>query len=423
MSSPHPDPPPPGGSEPEKTRSNEPQGRTGPEISEPSRPPVREALLIAGVGLFVVGGLVAWVASPAGSSSRGSAAGNGLDGGYVGSRACGECHPGQHATYVGSGHSHTLTAAAAQRTAQSLAGRSVADPDDPDVRWSYALDGNRFRVERSDGDRVERLLIDYAFGSGTHATTFVSLVDPDPKHPKALEHRLTYFTARGAFGITPGQGEGHVHGTPPRGYELSSREALKCFKCHTTRTSAEGDSTLDVAAMIPNVSCERCHGPGRDHVAAARRGASGLSMPLGPGRWTADSLLVVCGACHRDPTKAPPGLIQPENRQLARFQPVGLSQSRCFRESRGALSCINCHDPHARARADRGRAEAACVHCHGQAPRPACSTPSGGSCVACHMPGVDSGQGILFTDHWIRVRREVVGAASSLSPSAGRGPG
>ena len=55
--------------------------------------------------------------------------------------------------------------------------------------------------------------------------------------------------------------------------------------------------------MIPNVSCERCHGPGRAHVEAARRGApeSELSLPLGPDRWTAAELLRFCGECHRHP--------------------------------------------------------------------------------------------------------------------------
>src|SRR5262249_37088739 len=156
-----------------------------------------------------------------GMSTRGSAAG--LGGGYVGSRACSECHPGQHATYLGSGHSHTLTAAASHRTARAIVGRSAGGPGHPYVRWTYGLNGERFRVERTEGGQTERLLIDYAFGSGTHATTFVTLIDPDPKHPKALEHHLTYFTTQGAFGITPGQGEGRVHGSGPQGYELSSR--------------------------------------------------------------------------------------------------------------------------------------------------------------------------------------------------------
>ena len=40
---------------------------------------------------------------------------------------------------------------------------------------------------------AERFVIDYAFGSGRHAITLVSLLDRDPRHPIIREHRLTFF--------------------------------------------------------------------------------------------------------------------------------------------------------------------------------------------------------------------------------------
>jgi hypothetical protein len=99
---------------------------------------------------------------------------------------------------------------------------------------------------------------------------------------------------------------------------------------------------------------------------------------------------------------------------LARFQPVGVIASRCFRESRGGFSCVTCHDPHARASSDRGSYLAVCGSCHpadraavppaGHAGNP-CPVAPRGDCVACHMPRVDAGQHVLFADHWIRVRR------------------
>src|SRR5262249_42973484 len=87
--------------------------------------------------------------------------------------------------------------------------------------------------------------------------------------------------------------------------------------------------------------------------------------------------------------------------------------------------CITCHDPHARASADRGWYETVCRSCHAgrgaplEPPPPAPAPPTGrarapgvpcpvspwADCIECHMPRVDSGQPILFTDHWLRVRR------------------
>jgi formate-dependent nitrite reductase cytochrome c552 subunit len=47
-----------------------------------------------------------------------------------------------------------------------------------------------------------------------------------------------------------------------------------------------------------------------------------------------------------------------------------------------------------------------CLSCHRGAGRAVCPVSAESGCVGCHMPRRDSGQGFLFTDHWIRVVRE-----------------
>lgn len=290
-------------------------------------------------------------------------------------------------------------------------------------------------MERRDEDRVERFVIDYAFGSGHHAMTFVSVVDPDA--PRAFEHRLTYFRDGDRIAITPGHSvhdKGHpMEGWTPEGRVLSPRITKKCFRCHTTRISIRGRYDLDEATMIPNVGCERCHGSGRSHVDAARTGddaslqqlAFGLDRP-DAGR-DADAVLRLCGQCHRHPSQAPKHRIRADDPGLARFQPVGLMQSACYQKSEGRFSCLSCHDPHSKVSASASHYEAICLSCH-QAPesspggrnRPElsdgaqftgafdsgvrCPVSPADGCISCHMPRVDSGQRVLFADHWIRVR-------------------
>ncbi len=290
------------------------------------------------------------------------------------------------------------------------------------MHWTYAKQKGEFIVERRAADKIEQFVIDYAFGSGHHATTFVSVLDLDPA--EILEHRLTYYNRDDTLGITPGQTGGP--GTPgmtPAGVELSDRDSIACFGCHATQLSAHAYVQLDPLKMIPNVTCERCHGPGRAHVEAARRGAGAesLSMPMGLGGWTVQSQLELCGRCHRHPSRALPQELNADDPYLARFQPVGLSQSRCFKESAGRLSCVSCHDPHDRSSSDRTIYERVCLSCH-QTPRQGkseerehamfhpfassvCPVSPLQGCIACHMPGVDSGQHIMFSDHWIRVHR------------------
>ena len=212
-------------------------------------------------------------------------------------------------------------------------------------------------------------MVDYALGSGHHATTFVTVVNLDPL--SILEHRLTHYTHDGTLGITPRHAANEERlGNGPEGRELTVEESRKCRNCHATQLSAADPAALDPTTMIPAVTCERCHGPGRAHVQAARLGAdeTALSLPMGPGRWTVRSQLELCGKCHRHPSRMPPSRLNPDDRKLARFQPMRLSQSRCFKATGGAMSCVSCHDPHARASSDTASYERVCVGCHQPAP-------------------------------------------------------
>jgi hypothetical protein len=340
---------------------------------------------------------------------------------YIGSQVCAECHPGEAALHSRSGHALTLRPAARRALARRLDGMTVADPELPEVLWSYRYGDGRLYIARRARNQVEECIAEYAFGSGHHATTFVSVIDPTI--PAILEHRLTYFTRDGVLALTPGhEGKPPPPGLTPHGGVPPPVAARGCFGCHSTQVSAREGPGINEAMMIPNISCERCHGPGRAHVAAARRGAaeSELVLPLGPGRWTSAELLQSCGACHRHPAGPRPEQIRPDDPTLVRFQPIGLMQSQCYRQGAGALTCLTCHDPHSRASSDRAAYDSVCLKCHGgpagsaePTPSPstrrvACSVSPRDRCVECHMPrvSVDPGRHVLLSDHWIRIHRE-----------------
>jgi predicted CXXCH cytochrome family protein len=337
---------------------------------------------------------------------------------YIGSAVCSECHPGEAALHSRSGHATTLRPPNRLAVARELDGITLADPELPAVRWTYRFRDGALHIARQTKDTVEDCIADYAFGSGRHAITFVNMIDA--AIPAILEHRLTYFARSGRLGLTPG----HDIKPPPPGLTLKGgvpppRSTRACFDCHATQISAEGGPGIDESSMIPNVTCERCHGPGRSHVAAARRMApeSELSLPLGPGRWKAPELLRFCGTCHRHPSGPRPEQIRRGDPLLARFQPIGLSLSRCYRESAGAFSCVSCHDPHGRGSSKRVEYDTICVKCHRArsgppqvAQRPAASaticpvSPRHG-CVDCHMPLVEVSRDLILSDHWIRIHR------------------
>ena len=334
---------------------------------------------------------------------------------YVGDRSCRECHPGESAAHARSGHSRTLRPVARVESARKLDGRVVADPERPGVSWRYTFRDGRLSTERTEGDRVARYVLEYVLGSRRHAATFVTLLERDPARPVLLEHRLTDFAQTDRLGLTPGQAEAaQGPGNTALGYLVDPTNTLKCLGCHATTTSNRGSSFLDEPTMIANVSCERCHGPAKDHVEAARRGEIGevLAMRAGPGRGTAEERLRACGECHRTPEMLRPEEIRVDNATIVRHQPVGLMQSACFLKSEGKLDCSSCHDPHARVSTDRAAYQARCLDCHGATARARCPVSPLDGCVDCHMPRRDVGLGMMMSDHWIRVIRDATKPAT-----------
>src|SRR5262249_32161741 len=142
---------------------------------------VRELVALGTVAALFLGGLIFWATSGRGPKS-GRAGPNprtakGVLTMFVGDRACRECHPGEVASHSRSGHSHPLRAAGEIELARRLDGLRMPDPEQPGVSWNYALRDGRLRVERAAGDQTTQFVIDYAFGSGQHATTPFSLTD------------------------------------------------------------------------------------------------------------------------------------------------------------------------------------------------------------------------------------------------------
>ncbi len=391
----------------------------------PSRGPWVEVVTALALGCTLVAGAL-WWANPSeekGSRQRPITLAGALlaDPRYVGSTACRECHPGEHAFHTTSGHAQTLRRAGSLQLAARLNGRETEDPDQTGVTWRYRREDGQLIAERRASGRVERYPLEFALGSGQHAVTFLTRLDRGRDFPEGLEHRLTYFAHDDQMGLTPGQGPGTEEADrSPGGARLAAKVLLDCLECHGTPT-ARPKGGIDVTTLVPNVTCERCHGPGREHVESARTGRASpneLAMPFGPGRASGPEQVALCGHCHRLPEMVPPETVRTDNLALARFPSVGLVQSACFQGSRGVLTCTTCHDPHGRANKPAEAYEATCRKCHGpdrdesgpaaivQKAR-ACSVQPRSGCIDCHMPRRDVGHGMTFSDHWVRVHADL----------------
>ncbi|MGB7328654.1 MAG: multiheme c-type cytochrome [Rubripirellula sp.] len=246
--------------------------------------------------------------------------------------------------------------------------------------------------------------LQYVLGSGQHALTMLTLAPGVDGQTEGIEHRVSCYPGS-RIGLTPG----HSKMQPEQALEFfgdaSRGEPLeRCVYCHTTTSKIEKEQ---VTQLVASVNCEKCHGPGSEHVRQARNSRKPPPFSVGHPNWDAESEIQLCGDCHRMPR----GMTDKELREysdiLTRFQPIGMLRSLCYLESDRQLRCTSCHNPHATigqsSEADHVRN---CVRCHqeGHDEHVVCPESPRTGCIECHMPAVELDQGLQFHDHWIRVR-------------------
>jgi hypothetical protein len=319
--------------------------------------------------------------------------------GYIGTKTCGACHPNQYAAQSKSHHAEALQTGAAIARFPFLPTKPVRENSDPkSARFEFRKGAREFLVKVTLGGRHVELPIDWIMGANDQGLTFFSRLPGG----EFLEHRLTYYRRIGNYDITPGQSiktsetVEHAFGLP-----LTAASAFQCLRCHSTYVKQTPNGP-DYDSVLPGVTCERCHGPGAQHVRAIRSNAADRKIQ-NPGKLSGDELVLFCGECHR--TEPPPGT-DFDAPIVARFQPVGLQMSACFQKSNGAINCLTCHNPHENARReDDAFYNGRCLGCHGAQSTQRCKIRPTDGCVGCHLPKLTPVPHVRFADHWIRVRQ------------------
>ncbi len=351
----------------------------------------------------------------------------------IGAARCAACHREESQAVLASHHAATVFRPADLHDLR-LPDAPVPDPGNPDVTHAFRRDGEALRVETHTDSRVLRAVIEYAFGSRGHLTTFVGRDD----HNRPVMLRIS------AHGRDRQTTWSLSAGMPPRpaldheylGHTLVEGDGVRrCLTCHTTSFRAFRDRR-GPESVDHSIGCETCHGPGGHHDLAVAAGfpdpAIGLTRRSSPAEIDA-----VCARCHGLPRMEVLSLPQ-TSPALYRFASLTLSWSRCYTQSQGALGCATCHDPHKDVETSVAINETRCLSCHSGDNRggsrglagsgaaiPAAWPDSAGAkpatrakaspcpvnptkgCLACHMPRVWDKETFAFkTDHDIRVRHD-----------------
>lgn len=319
--------------------------------------------------------------------------------GYVGPRACAECHAARVKECEATRHDH-----ACRRAEDDPLPGFPAEPIRFASRYSAiafelsrGADGARQTVVRGGrgGESDFPLHVDWIYGAGGRADEVYFTWKGDRLDELALAWlRPTKQWAEQPF-------------DPHQPGDLTRPTTPRCVECHNTWL-AHAAGTLNQyrrEEALLGVTCEKCHGPGRAHVEhhRAHREDTAPHAIVRPALLSRERQLDVCGQCHSNAImpRGPafsyrPGTPLDESFRTLRGEGLEhdhvadqvkyLRRSKCFQKS-DTLSCTTCHDPH-RPHAARAGARA-CAGCHRSAD---CSAQARlpeavrGECVGCHMP-------------------------------------
>ena len=324
---------------------------------------------------------------------------------YVGRKVCAECHRENFDAHAQHGHASTFFEVAKTDLPEIFAGETFDGGQQYGV-YSYQRDAGGNLIAKLDGSEPpEPLMLQYALGSGFNAQTFLTLQATPDGETTAIEHRVSCY-AGDRLGLTVG----HEKKTPASAAErfgspLQGEVLERCVYCHTTTATIRQGQIADLTA---NVDCEKCHGPGSEHVRSARLSPKPAPYSVGRETWDRESELQLCGDCHRLPRSISKLELRDYPDTLVRFQPVGMLRSKCYLKSEQSLRCTTCHSPHVSHHGpdEMSRQIKNCIQCHDQtqSSHVICPVSPQTDCIDCHMPAIDQKQGIKFHDHWIRVR-------------------
>jgi predicted CXXCH cytochrome family protein len=197
---------------------------------------------------------------------------------------------------------------------------------------------------------------------------------------------------------------------------VGAPEVIRCFSCHSTGSTING--RFDASHLMLGVSCEACHGPGKQHVevmkAVTAKGKSfgGKSYIFNPANLKPAYTQDFCGSCHGAYWDVALMPIE-EGLETTRFQPYRLQESKCWEKDGDArLTCTSCHDPHQSLDTNLESYDRICLSCHrvGDKPNginghvgPVCRI-STKECCSCHMPKNNfPGMHRSFHDHKIQI--------------------
>lgn len=358
---------------------------------------------------------------------------------YVGNQSCVACHKRISESYTQTGMGHSFYPPSKAEIIEDFSENAVVYDKFSDFYYHpfwkndsmYMLE---FRLVGADTSYKRAEKIDYVVGSGNQTRSYI--LDRDGF---LYEAPLTWYVSKKIWDVSPGYDEGH-------NARFSREIGEECMACHTGNFEFVEGSKHRFHKIDMGIDCERCHGPGAEHVKKMQAEdevdvskKTDYSI-VNPAKLGIDAQFDVCQQCHLQGTV----VLADEKKSVRDFRPAmalsdiysvfveknkdensfgiashadRLKQSQCFIQSKGKLTCTTCHDPHKSIhKTDTTLYVKQCQNCHNAHNAAAVSKKSctaamaekekvQGNCITCHLPkgGTNDIPHVSFHDHKIRV--------------------
>jgi hypothetical protein len=358
---------------------------------------------------------------------------------YVGDNACRSCHQSQFDSYHLTAHYVTSMAPGQDSIlGKFTSGDNILKTANPNLffQMDQKHDGKADSFLQTavagqpphTNSRSERIAV--VVGSGEKGQTYLYW-----NEDQLFQLPVSYWTRLGWVN-SPGYRDGFANFDRPI--------IPRCLECHATYFEALPPpvNKYNTTGFTLGISCEKCHGPGREHI-EREKSKSSLSVAtavLNPAHFSRDRQMDLCSWCHAGHGRPllPSFSYLPGN-PLAEYldlpppdpdapldvhgnQVELLKQSRCYRSSN--MTCLTCHDVHT-AQHDLAQFSQHCLSCHkpGSATFARADHPVSKNCIGCHMPKQETNL-IVFEwkgtkirpemrNHWIKVYQGVTGVAAN----------
>ena len=368
---------------------------------------------------------------------------------YVGMHTCKQCHMGIYETFIETGMGKSFDVGSRLKSSAKFDAHVVVHDRFKNLNyhpfWSNdSLYLSEFRMNGKDTvyKRIEK--ISYIVGSGQHTNSHLINVNG-----YLFQSPATYYTQNGTWDLPPGFENGFNS-------RFSRKIQLECMSCHNAFPGLVKGSENKYDFIPDGIDCERCHGPGSEHVRQKQIQIlvdTAVSIDysiVNPSKLPVKLQMDICQRCHIQGNVVlnegksffdfRPGMQLDEVMNV--FMPVfkgdddshimashveRLKMSRCFisttekveqqttaaelKPFKNAMTCVTCHNPHVSVMVTGKEVfNNACKNCHSGNPKSNCTESElirasvQNNCVQCHMPKnntIDIPH-VTVTDHYIR---------------------